>query len=99
MDLNKRTILWIVFAVSLVALWNEWMISTGRPSMFSAPPKTAQADVKTTPAGVPAPVGTTTAGAAAVPGTAAPFQSQVVTITTDVFKVDIDTLGGQIKRL
>ncbi|GGX75264.1 membrane protein insertase YidC [Massilia dura] len=100
MDLNKRTILWIVFAVSLVALWNEWMISTGRPSMFAAPPpKTAQADAgKTTPAGTPAAVGTT-AGAAAVPGTAAPFQSQIVTITTDVFKVDIDTLGGQIKRL
>lgn len=99
MDLNKRTILWIVFAVSLVALWNEWMISTGRPSMFSAPPKTAQADAaKTTPAGTPAAVGTA-AGAAAVPGTAAPFQSQIVTITTDVFKVDIDTLGGQIKRL
>ncbi|QBE64045.1 membrane protein insertase YidC [Pseudoduganella lutea] len=99
MDLNKRTILWIVFAVSLVALWNEWMIYTGRPSMFAAPPpKTAQADAKTTPAGVPAAVGTT-AGAAAVPGTAAPFQSQIVTITTDVFKVDIDTLGGQIKRL
>jgi YidC/Oxa1 family membrane protein insertase len=98
MDLNKRTILWIVFAVSLVALWNEWMISTGRPSMFSAPPKTAQADVSKTTAGTPAAVGTT-AGAAAVPGTAAPFQSQIVTITTDVFKVDIDTLGGQIKRL
>ncbi|WP_338768139.1 membrane protein insertase YidC [Massilia sp. METH4] len=99
MDLNKRTILWIVFAVSLVALWNEWMISTGRPSMFSAPPpKTAPANAKTTPAGVPAAVGTA-AGAAAVPGNAAPFQSQIVTITTDVFKVDIDTLGGQIKRL
>jgi YidC/Oxa1 family membrane protein insertase len=98
MDLNKRTILWIVFAVSLVALWNEWMISTGKPSMFSpTPPKAAQSAAKT-PAGTPAAVGST-AGAAAVPGTAAPFQSQIVSITTDVFKVDIDTLGGQIKRL
>ncbi|QGZ40135.1 YidC/Oxa1 family membrane protein insertase [Pseudoduganella flava] len=98
MDINKRTILWIVFAVSLVALWNEWMISTGRPSMFApTPAKTAQAPAKA-PAGTPSAVGTT-AGAAAVPGNAAPFQSQTVTITTDVFKVDIDTLGGQIKRL
>ncbi|WEF32295.1 membrane protein insertase YidC [Pseudoduganella chitinolytica] len=103
MDINKRTILWIVFAVSLVALWNEWMISSGRPSMF-APAKTAPAtDAKAGNAangGVPAPVGTATvAGAAAVPGSAAPFKSEVVTVTTDVFKVDIDTLGGQIKRL
>jgi len=101
MDINKRTILWIVFAVSLVALWNEWMISSGKPSMFS-PAKTATTDAKPANAnnGLPTPAGTATvAGAAAVPGTAAPFKSEIVTITTDVFKVDIDTLGGQIKRL
>ncbi|TFW23386.1 hypothetical protein E4L96_06760, partial [Massilia arenosa] len=45
MEFNKRTILWVVFVTSLVILWNEWMISQGRQSLFgSAPPaKTAQA--------------------------------------------------------
>jgi YidC/Oxa1 family membrane protein insertase len=38
MDINKRSILWIVFAVSLVILWNNWMISTGKPSMFAPAP-------------------------------------------------------------
>src|SRR5450830_626665 len=99
MDINKRTILWIVFAVSLVALWNERMISSGKPSMFS-PAHTTAAKPAATANGLPAPVGAATvAGAAAVPGTAAPFKSEVVTVTTDVFKVDIDSLGGQIKRL
>jgi YidC/Oxa1 family membrane protein insertase len=99
MDINKRTILWIVFAVSLVALWNEWMISSGKPSMFS-PAQTTAAKPAAAGNGLPAPVGAATvAGASAVPGTAAPFKSEVVTVTTDVFKVDIDTLGGQVKRL
>ncbi len=100
MDINKRTILWIVFAVSLVFLWNEWMISTGKQSMFSPTPPAKTVPAAAT-AATPAAVGAVgaNAGAAAVPGTAAPFQSQIVTITTDVYKVDIDTLGGQIKRL
>ena len=45
MEINKRTILWIVFAVSLVVLWNDWMVANGKQSMFSAQPpaKVAQA--------------------------------------------------------
>ena len=30
MEINKRTILWIVFAVSLVVLWNDWMVANGK---------------------------------------------------------------------
>jgi YidC/Oxa1 family membrane protein insertase len=102
MDINKRTILWIVFAVSLVVLWNDWMVSNGKQSMFSsAPPaktvtapaaKVAGSDLPAAPAG----------GAAALPGAAAApaaARSEIVTITTDVVKADIDTAGGVIKRL
>jgi len=102
MDINKRSILWIVFAVSLVILWNNWMISTGKPSMFApAPAKPAAvASASATAAGTAAPAAAA-AGAAAVNGTAvaAPIKTEVVTITTDVMRVDIDTLGGTIKRL
>ncbi|MDN2874364.1 YidC/Oxa1 family insertase periplasmic-domain containing protein, partial [Campylobacter coli] len=46
--------------------------------------------------------GTPAAAATAVPGApaapAAPV-SQIVTVTTDVVKVDIDSVGGVIKRL
>ncbi|HEY0587434.1 MAG TPA: membrane protein insertase YidC [Pseudoduganella sp.] len=102
MDINKRSILWIVFAVSLVILWNNWMISTGKPSMFAPAPvkPAAVASASATAAGTPAPAAAAGA-AAAVNGAAvaAPVKTEVVTITTDVMRVDIDTLGGTIKRL
>lgn len=103
MDINKRTILWIVFSVALVVLWNDWMVASGHQSMFSAAPpaKVATAPAATAQAsGVP--VASTPAGAAVVPGApAAPaaIKTEIVTITTDVFKVDIDTAGGVIKRV
>ncbi|MFC0253538.1 membrane protein insertase YidC [Massilia consociata] len=105
MELNKRTVLWIVFAISLIVLWNNWMVANGKQSLFSPAPPTAQvAQQQANPNDVPA---APQAGAAAVPGTpgaavpAAPAApaSQRITITTDVVKVDIDTLGGVIKRL
>ncbi|MEO5934563.1 MAG: membrane protein insertase YidC [Duganella sp.] len=106
MDINKRTILWIVFAVSLVVLWNNWMVSTGQPSMFSpAPAQTAKAPEAKKSELPAAATAEATAGAAALPGAtagadaAAPFKSERITVTTDLFKVDIDTLGGTIKRL
>ena len=40
----RRSILWIVFSVSLVMLWDAWNIHNGRPSMFGPPaPKPVQA--------------------------------------------------------
>jgi len=102
MDINKRTILWIVFAVSLVVLWNNWMVSTGKPSMFApAPAQTAKAP-EAKKSELPAASATAAAGAAALPGAPAaaePFKSERITVTTDLFRVDVDTLGGTIKRL
>ncbi|MYN04235.1 membrane protein insertase YidC [Pseudoduganella sp. DS3] len=106
MDINKRSILWIVFAVSLVILWNNWMVSTGKPSMFApAPAKPAVASASATAAGgVPAAVAAASAAAAATApagdaAAPAPIKTEVVTITTDVMRVDINTLGGVIQRL
>jgi YidC/Oxa1 family membrane protein insertase len=109
MEINKRTILWIVFTVSLVILWNNWMVSNGKQSMFSATPpaKVAQAPA-------PAANGTTGVPAAAQPGAVpdaasgtvpgqpaapAPVRAERVTVTTDVVKAEIDTVGGVIRRL
>ncbi|MEJ7807947.1 MAG: membrane protein insertase YidC, partial [Telluria sp.] len=102
MDINKRTILWIVFSVSLVILWNNWQVANGNQSMFSMTPppaKVAPAPVAGTPAAAGAPA---VAGAAALPGAPvapAAIPTEIITVTTDVFKVDIDTAGGVIKRL
>jgi YidC/Oxa1 family membrane protein insertase len=99
MEFNKRTILWIVFAVSLFVLWNEWLVSTGKQSLLSPeqPAKTAaapasQQKVDDLPNAATNP--------AAVPGTApAQVQTRIVTVTTDLFKADIDTAGGVIRCL
>jgi YidC/Oxa1 family membrane protein insertase len=105
MDINKRTIMWIVFAVSLVVLWNDWMVSIGKQSLF---PSAQPAKVATAPApaanaagGLPAPASTATTGVPAVPGApaAAPVKREIITITTDVLKADIDTAGGVLRRL
>jgi YidC/Oxa1 family membrane protein insertase len=106
MEINKRTILWIVFAVSLVVLWNNWMVSTGRQSMFSPTPpaKVAQAPANTattTTTGVPAAAGQPGAvpGAPGQPVAPAPVRAERITVTTDVIKAEIDTQGGVIRRL
>jgi YidC/Oxa1 family membrane protein insertase len=107
MEINKRTILWIVFAVSLVVLWNDWMVANGKQSMFSpqAPSKVATAPAAQPKVNdLPAPAATpaTVPGAAPAEGAAAApaaIQTKIITITTDVYKADIDTAGGVIRRL
>jgi len=107
MEINKRTILWVVFAISLVVLWNNWMVSSGKPSMFApAPPaKVAQAPANgaaaTGTTGVPA-AGQQGAVPGAVPGqpaAPAPVRAERITVTTDVIKAEIDTAGGVIRHL
>jgi YidC/Oxa1 family membrane protein insertase len=100
MDINKRTILWIVFSVSLVILWNNWMVANGSQSMFSpAPPaKVAQAPGAATPA-APALVAPGTAAVPGAPVAPPAVKTEIITITTDVFKVDINTAGGVVQRL
>lgn len=105
MEINKRTILWIVFSVSLVILWNNWMVSNGKQSMFSpAPPAkvaTAPATAANGTAGVPA-AAQTGGVPGAVPGTPAapvPVRAERIVVSTDVVKAEIDTAGGVIRRL
>ena len=60
----RRTLLWVVFTMSLVLLWDAWNKHTGQPSIFgptgakpavSAPPL-ANAAPSASQAGIPAPV-------------------------------------------
>ncbi|MEO6353440.1 MAG: membrane protein insertase YidC [Oxalobacteraceae bacterium] len=103
----KRTILWVVFSMSLLILWDNWMRHNGKPSMFSpsvtqqdkpaasaaGSPKTEVSQASVTGTALsPAEIGTAVAGVA-------PVKSEVVTITTDVIKAKIDTVGGELKYL
>ncbi|MES2071992.1 MAG: membrane protein insertase YidC, partial [Pseudomonadota bacterium] len=101
----KRTVLWVVLTVSMLLLWDNWQRFNGKPSMFSPTHATqskdaASASAKAATAAGAAPTGTTVAAA---PGTASgdtpAVKSERITITTDVVKADIDTIGGELKRL
>jgi YidC/Oxa1 family membrane protein insertase len=101
---TRRLILWVVFALSLLILWDNWLRYSGRPSMFGidAPQATQQQAATPTAqnandAAIPQP--TVAPSPAAVPE--APQQSggERVTITTDLMNVQLNTTGGEITRL
>jgi YidC/Oxa1 family membrane protein insertase len=101
----RRTVLWVVFSLSLLLLWDNWMRHNGKQSMFfptatqaakpaatGGAPKAGNADVpQASSAAAPSP--------AIVPAASTQAHGDRVTITTDVVKADIDLLGGQLVRL
>lgn len=108
----RRTLLWVVFTMSLVLLWDAWNKHTGAPSLFggSAPRPVAASAPPTVPgsAAVPSvavPSATTAPPtSAAVPGSGpapapAAGAAELITLTTDVLRASIDTRGGDIVRL
>jgi len=107
----RRTLLWVVFVMSLVLLWDAWNRHTGAPSMFGVPSRPQAA--ASTPQGpgssaaaagsVPSATGSapsasqaaTTPGASAAP---APV-GELITLTTDLVKATVDTRGGELVHL
>jgi YidC/Oxa1 family membrane protein insertase len=99
----RRTLLWVVFSMSLVLLWDAWGKHNGKPSMFGGPVATQSAPA--TPGAVPT-SGVPAAAVAAAPGAApvtpavvAASTSEKVDISTDLVKASFDTRGGDLVRL
>ncbi len=109
----RRTVLWVVFTMSLFLLWDAWNKHIGQPSLFSpvtgttaTAPKAPVAAGDATTGGVPA---ASSAGAvpsavpngAAAASSAAPVvaASEVVTVSTDTVRAQFDARGGQLVRL
>ncbi len=100
----RRTLLWVVFSMSLFLIYDAWNKHNGQPSFFSPVP----AKVATPPAsaGLPKPAVTTgatpgaTLGAAPVAPPGAPFVvAEQTTITTDLVKATLSSVGGTLTRL
>jgi len=107
----RRTLLWVVFTMSLFLLWERWNEFNGQPTIFGGTPRPA-ATAGAAPAGsgatgasgVPAATGaavpsSTAAAPSAVPSAAAAPASEKVTITTDVVRATLDTRGGTLVGL
>ena len=107
----RRTILWMIFSFSLLLLWNNWQVHSGKPSLFGTPPAASSESPAAPQAGADGQAATPsvptapTAGAAAtstVPGAsaapAAVSSTESVVITTDVLRLTFDPAGAQIVR-
>jgi len=95
----KRMILWVIFLVSLVMLYDGWQRDHGHGSMFIPSPvqQTAAADGASATAagdgGVGLPI------ASALPGGTPAATGQMIHVTTDLFDIDVDTLGATLSKL
>ena len=104
----RRTILWVIFAFSLVMLWDQWQVHNGnRPTFFpgaSQPAVTASAPASAVPPAASAVPAATPGATAMPPGTAAPAPAaeamarERIEVTTDVLKLVFDTEGGAIVK-
>ena len=103
----KRTVLWVVFSLSLLMLWDGWTGYNGGLSMFApqvvkpVPPSAGGGATPATDLPQSSAVAPTAAPTLAdVPaGAAAPIQAEHIVIITDLVKATISTAGGELIRL
>ena len=104
----RRTLLWVVFIMSLVFLYDGWNKHNGHPTLFGAPisePVVAASAPGASAAaatGVPA-AASAIAGAATVPtapsAAASAVSGEQVNVETDLFKATIDSTGATLTHL
>ena len=100
----RRTLLWVVFSMSLFLIWDAWNKHNGQPSLFSPAPVSKPVVAGPTPAasGLPTPTmaaPAATPAAVAEPAAAAPVVAEKVTISTDLVKATLDSKGGDLVRV
>ncbi|MGD9943849.1 MAG: membrane protein insertase YidC [Burkholderiaceae bacterium] len=105
---TQRMILWIVFSMSLLFLWDSWQRHNGQPSMFG--PSTSQqagspaagsaggANPVSADPSIPPPTAASDAGRVEAPAATPSTSGQTLRLANDVLALDIDLNGGQIRR-
>ena len=109
----RRTILWVIFGFSMVLLWDQWQVFSGKSATFfpkpvpasttastSATPASGAAPVRAAVPGMNAPgVPSATGSPAAVPlGAPAAAKRENLLVSTDVFSLTFDTEGGSLVK-
>jgi YidC/Oxa1 family membrane protein insertase len=95
----RRTLLWVVFLVSMTLLWNNWNMHNGQPSMFAPTPAKPAATSTAAASGVPAPGQTGAAPTPAGAASAVAAASELRTVRTDLFEATFDTRGADLVKL
>ena len=106
----QRIILWVIFSMSVLFLWDSWQRHNGQPSMFGGAAPTQQGAAQgasggtqppadaSVPSATPPAAATGGAAPAAVPTQAAIAPAKTVRLGNDVLALEIDPMGGQIRR-
>jgi YidC/Oxa1 family membrane protein insertase len=101
---TQRLIALVVFSFSALLLWDAWQ-KHNAPKVVAPPPASVAAGVPAPPAKLPDPTLSSPAKpagaptAANVPGTATTAAGKPLIVRTDLVEVEINTLGGDIRRL
>ncbi|MFA7666513.1 MAG: membrane protein insertase YidC [Burkholderiaceae bacterium] len=105
---TQRMILWIVFSMSLLFLWDAWQKHNGQPSMFGGPVATQQtgaagndgqvADASIPPAPVTSVPGGAAPGSTETPAAGGASSTQPIRLANDVLALEIDPMGGMVRR-
>ena len=100
----KKTLLWVVFSVSGLMLFNSWQIQNGKPPLFGGPAPVANAPAaanKAAEAGVPTPVATPAVNGAvaqdkSTPGNEQKVVTKTVHLKNDLLDLEVDARGGTL---
>ncbi len=98
----KRTVLWVIFFMSAVLLYDNWQRAHGGQSMFFPNVEQNATSSAAAGSGASSADGTTTLPAASTtaPAATTPIaQAQLVRFSTDVYDGEIDTRGGTLIKL
>ena len=105
---TRRMILWMVFSLSLIMLWDNWQKSQGNPKLFGMATGTQTAAPKNDAAkqaaklaektGIPSDLPAVASNPDALPVADVKQAGQTIVVKTDVLELSFDTVGAQITR-
>ena len=97
---TQRLIALIIFSLSALFLWEAWQKHTAPKVSAAAPAITARPnDVPAVPASAPSSA-TASAPAPTTPSATAPQAAgEPITVSTDLFDIELSTVGGDIRRV
>jgi len=95
----KKTILWAVFSLSGLMLYNNWQVHEGKPSMFAGPQQNATSAVdKSAAPKVDTPIAISGAAAPQAPtAKTAPIENaQIFTLENELLSLQISSAGANV---
>ena len=96
---TRRLILFIIFSMSILMLWDAWQRQHAPVETAQQASTVADSSIPTaTPADTATTASSTTETAADNTGYKL-LSGQRITVTTDLYKADIETIGGDLRRL